>query len=346
MFLPDASLIEGFIEELVAEAFAMENTRRQEGRDPLGLTMSGLGGCTRRNAYSIAGTPPTDEYGPEEARMALLGTGVHDWFLYALERAIRKLVGTEDVQVEKRVQLHAAGITITGSADLVFDDVLFDLKTVREWKLHGVRRSGMFDEHRVQVTGYAVAEHQAGRKIRWIVALYMDRSTGEVFPTVEPFTVASGLEVIRRVETIKRFADDNPDAAPREARGPGMSLACDRCPWLKRCWGSDAQPGETGPQTLVAQSPAGLLEILRLAYHASGVTGAAKKDTDFAKLVLTETKPATYGPYELRRGAAGESPDTEAMRKILTDLGIPIPMKTRSGSTSVKLAKPPKGTPS
>ncbi len=227
----------------------------------------------------------------------------------------------------------------------MFDDVLFDLKTVREWKLHGVRRRGMVDEHRVQTTGYAVAEHQAGRKIRWIVALYMDRSTGEVHATLEPFTVSGGLEVIRRVETIKRFADTNPDAAPREARGPGVSLACDRCPWLKRCWGSDAQPGEPGPQTAIAQSPAGLVEILKLAYDAAGVTSAATADKEFAKLVLCETKPATYGPFELKRGAAGDTPDTEAMRKILDGLGIPIPMKSRAGATTVKLAKPPKGTP-
>lgn len=340
--LTTADLVEDFFTNAVATAFELENTRRQEDRDPLGLTMSGLGGCTRRNAYSIAGTPPTDEYGPEEARMALLGTGVHDWFLSALDRAIRQLTGTEDVQVEKRVQLHAAGLNITGSADLVFDDVLVDLKTVREWKLNGVRRRGMFGEHRVQVTGYAVAEHQAGRKIRWIAALYMDRSTGEVYPTIEPFTVSSGLEVIRRVETIKRFADNNPDAAPREARGPGVSLACDTCPWLKRCWGPNAQPGEAGPQKQLASTTAGLLEILRLMYDAAGVTSAATADKDFAKLVLTETKPATYGPFELKRGKAGESPDTEAMRKILTDLGIPIPMKPRAGSTSVALAKPPK----
>jgi hypothetical protein len=344
MFLADPSLIGGFIEEAVIEAFELENTRRQEDRDPTKLTMSGLGGCTRRNAYAVAGTPPTDEYGPEQARMALLGTGVHDWFLLALARAIRKLIGTEDVQVEKRVQLHAAGLDITGSLDLVFDDVLVDLKTVREWKLNRVRRDGAYNEHRTQITGYAVAEHQAGRKIRWIVALYMDRSTGEVFPTIEPFTVAGGMDVIRRVETIKRFADENPDAAPREARGPGVSLACDRCPWLKRCWGSDAVPGEPGPQTAIAQSPAGLLEILKLMHDATGVTSAATADKEFAKLVIRETKPATYGPFQLSRGKAGETPDTEAMRKILTDLGIPIPMKSKAGATSVKLAKPPKGT--
>ncbi len=343
---PDRGAAElvAFMQDAVAETFAEENTRRQEDRDPTRLTMSGLGGCTRRNAYAIAGTEPTDEHGPEEARMALLGAGIHDWFLIPLARVIRRLTGSTDVQVEKRVQLHAAGLNITGQLDLAFDDVLVDLKTVREYKLHGVRRSGTFGEHRVQTFGYSVAEHQAGRKLRWVVALYMDRSTGEVFPSAERFTTPAGLEVIRRVETIRRFADTNPDAAPREARGPGVSLACDRCPWLKRCWGSDAVPGETGPQTILAQSPAGLLEILRLYYDAAGVTSAATSDKDFAKLVLAATKPGTYGPFELRRGRPGEADDVDAMKKILTGLGIEIPKKSRAGQTTVKLAKPPKGT--
>ena len=337
----DASIIEGFMDEVVAAAFADENTRRQEDRDPTKLTMSGLGGCTRRNAYSIAGAPPTDEHGPEQARAALLGVGVHDWFLNALARVIRRL-GGRDVQVEKRVKLRAAGLDITGQSDLVFDDVLVDLKTVREYRLHQVRRGGTFGEHRIQTFGYGVAEHQAGRPIRWIVALYMDRSTGEVYPSVEPYTTAGGIEVIRRVETIRRFAEQDPDAAPREARGPGVSLACDRCPWLRRCWGLDAVPGETGPQTQLAETPAGLLQILRLYFDAAGVNGTASADKDFAKLVLSATKPATYGPYELRRGKTGETDDTEAMKKILTELGISIPKKPRAGSTSVRLSKPPK----
>jgi hypothetical protein len=341
----DQATLEAFIQDAVAQTFAEENTRRQEDRDPTRLTMSGLGGCTRRNAYAVAGTTATDVHGPEEARAALLGTGIHDWFLLALARVIRRLTGATDVQVEKRVQLHAAGLNITGQLDLVYNDVLIDLKTVREFKLHGVRRAGTFGEHRVQTTGYAVAEKQAGRTIRWIIALYMDRSTGEVYPSVEQLTTAAGLEVIRRVETIRRFADDNPDAAPREARGPGVSMACNRCPWLKRCWGPDAVPGETGPQTQLAQTPAGLKEILRLYYDAAGVNGGAKADQDFAKLVLADTKPNTYGPYELRRGQPGQTDDTDAMKKILTDLGIPIPKKPRAGQTTVRLAKPPKEKP-
>lgn len=337
----DASTVTGFLTDASALAFELENTRRQEDRDPARLTMSGLGGCTRRNAYALAGTEPSDVHGPEQARMALLGSGAHDWFLPALARAIAKLTGAV-ADVEKRVCLTVAGVQIPGSLDLAFDDVITDLKTVREYKLHGVRRRGAFDEHRVQVGGYALAEYQAGRDVRWIVYLYMDRTTGEIHPVAEPFTTGTAEAVMRRVEDIQRFAGTGPDTAPREARGPGVSLACDRCPWLRRCWGPAAVPGVTGPQTQLAATPAGLVEILRLAYDATGVAGTAKADKDFAKLVLSCTNDGLYGPYKLSRGADSAMDDVPAMKKILTDMGIGIPAKPKSGSTFVRLAPPPK----
>jgi hypothetical protein len=331
-----------FMRDRVAAAFAAENTRRQEDRDPTRLTMSGLGGCTRRNAYAVAGVPASDVHPPEQARQALLGTGVHDWYLPALARAITEANGAV-CDVEKRVALHAAGIEIVGHLDLAYLGVIVDLKTVREHRLHGVRRRaerGAFDEHQLQVGGYGLAEYQAGRPVENLVYLYMDRTTGEVEPVVQPFDVAAGLAVVDRVTTIVRFAERDPDAAPREARGPGVSLACDRCPWLRRCWGPDARPGETGPQTQLAETPEGLIEVLRLYHAAVGVTSQAAADKDFAKLVLSCTKPGQYGPFNLTRGRPAEIDDVRAMKDVLTRLGVDIPKTTKAGNTSVKLAGP------
>lgn len=333
----DSSIISGFLDEAVAGAFTAENERRQEDRDPTRMTMSGLGSCTRRNAYSVAGVEPTDLPDPEEARQALLGTGIHDWYLPALARIITEKTGAP-CDVEHRVTLHALGLEINGNLDLAFDDVLLDLKTVREWKLGGVRRVGAFNEHRVQVNGYALARYQAGHDVRWVAYLYMDRTTGEVQPVVEPFNGEAGLAVLRRVETIKRFAEQDPDAAPREGRGPGVSMMCDRCPWLRRCWGVDAKPGETGAQTLIATTTAGLREILALYVQAAAVAGAADRDKAFAKLVLERTKPATYDGYVLSRGKGGRMDDVVKMKEILTGLGIPIPEKGKAGATTVKPA--------
>lgn len=347
MLTDDQDQLAEFVQKVVARTFERVNARRQEDRDPTALTMSGLGGCTRRNAYSLAGTPPSDVHPPEEARQAVLGTHIHDWFLPPMAEVIGEELGVP-VDVEKRVVLHAAGIEIRGQLDIAWAHIVGDLKSVREYRLHGVRRrdargEGAFSEHHVQVGGYGLAEFQAGRPVEQIIFLYMDRTTGEVQPVIEPFDNAYAVAVIDRVETIYRFAARNPDAAPREARGPGVSLACDRCPWLRRCWGPDAVPGKPGPQTQLADTTAGLLAILELSLAASAVAGAAHADKDFAKLVLTRTKDGQYGPYRLTRGADTSEVDSAAMQRILTELGIEIPRKHRTGSTYVKLAKPPKG---
>lgn len=323
-----------FLEDLVAEAFLDENERRQEHRDPTALSMSGLGGCTKRNAYSVAGIEATDTPPPEEARMALLGSGAHDWLLPAIARVIRRRYDVIS-QVEHSVVLRAAGIEIPGNLDLAVSDLVIDLKTVREWKLNGVRRAGAYNEHRVQVLGYAFARHQAGQPVRWVSYLYLDRATGEVQPVVEPFDVAAVEAVLRRIETIVRFAEENPDAAPREGRGPGVSLICDRCPWLRRCWGADARPGRTGVQPAAANNAAALVQILALYANAAAASTAAGKDKDFAKLVLSRTDAGIYGPWKLGRGKDGETDDTEAMKAILAELGIDVPKKRRAGAIRI-----------
>lgn len=328
------------MQDLVATAFEWENTRLQEDRDPTALTMSGLGGCTRRNAYSLAGVEPSDVHPPEQARQALLGTGAHTWFLPALARVVEARLG-EVCAVEKRVALHAAGITVGGQLDLAYANVVVDLKTVREHRLHGVRRRGergAYDEHRVQVGGYSLAEWQAGRPVEWVVYLYMDRTTGDVYPVAERFDNVAAAAVLDRVQDLTAFAE-KPDAAPREGRGPGVSLACDRCPWLKRCWGPAAVACATGPQTQLAETPPGLDEILKLAFVTTGLSSQATRDRDFAKLVLSRTKDGTYGRYTLSHGRTSDRDDVDAMKQILTDLGIEIPKRSQAGSMYVKLAK-------
>ena len=334
----DKTTVAKFFDEAVAAAFRDENTRRQEGRDPTQLSMSGLGGCTRANAYSIAGTPPSDQPPAEEARAALLGVGAHDWLLPALARAITAATGAV-CDVEKRVALQAGGLTIPGSLDLAFDDIVVDLKTVGEHKLHGVRRrEAAYPEHFIQVFGYALARRQAGQPVNWVVFLYLDRTTGEVHPIVEPFTNEALLTVVDRATTIRRLAVD-PDSAPRDGRGPGVSLACDHCPWLRRCWGPNAQPAQPGPQVVAAGTWEGLQHALELYATAAAAASTADADKKFAKMVLAATRDGTYGGWKLSHGRDGDTDDVEAMKHLLTAAGIAIPRKPRAGAISIKAVK-------
>lgn len=327
-----AGQVAALVRELTGQVFADETRRRQEHRDQTRLTMSGLGGCTRACAYSLAGTPPSDVAPEEEARQAMLGDVIHGWFLPALA----KLLG-DGAQVEKPVQLRAAGITIGGTLDLVWNGLVLDLKTVREYRLHGVRRNGTYTEHEAQVYGYALAEHQSGRPVRWVAWLYMDRATGEVEIRVERFTNARALAVIDRVELLKDLSRD-PDDAKREGRGPGLSYACNRCPWLRRCWGDDAVPGEVGAQRKIAATDRGIEYALAMYAAAVELEGAAKRDKEFAKAILDAVKPGQYGSWRYRLGRPGSVLDQDQVREDYAVAGKEPPKKPTSGRIMISPA--------
>ncbi len=318
--------------QLVAAAFEADNTARQADRDPTQLSMSGLGGCTRAAAYSIAGTPPTDVAPPEDARQAMLGTWIHEHLLPGMAAQ-----AGPDAVVEQPAQLRAAGLVIPGTLDLAMPEIVWDLKSVREWRLSGVRRHGTYADHRVQVMGYALARYQAGYPVRWVAWLYLDRATGDTHIEVEPFTNAAALAVVDRVSEIAYHAQA-PDDAPREGHGPGLSFACDRCPWLRRCWGPDATPGEPGAQKSQAATIEGIVETLELYAAAAAVTGPAEKDKDFAKLVLSAVPDGRYGRWILRRGEPGETTDMAEVERLLTEHGIPVPKRPKAGAISVRPA--------
>jgi len=328
--LDTADEVAGYTRTLVSGAFQAENTARQADRDPTQLSMSGLGGCTRAAAYSIAGTPPTDVAPPEDARQAMLGTWIHEHLLPGMAA-----FAGPDTVVEEPVRLKAAGLVIPGTLDMAKPKIVWDLKSVKEWRLHGVRRRGMYSEHRVQAVGYALGRYQGGHPVKWVVLLYMDRATGEVHVEVEPFTNAAALAVIERVEQI-RYHSEDPDTAPREGRGPGLSFACDRCPWLRRCWGDDAVPGQPGAQRSMAATIEGIAEALELYARAAEVSGPAEKDKEFAKLVLGGVADGKYGRWELKRGKPGEQLDQGQVAADYEARGLLVPKKRTAGRIMVK----------
>ncbi len=327
--LSSAAAVAALVRALTGQVFADETRRRQADRDKTRLTMSGLGGCTRAGAYSLAGTEASDVPPEEEARQAMLGTVLHDWFLPQLAA----LLG-DDAEVEKPVKLSAAGVQITGTLDLVWNGIVLDLKTVGEHRLHGVRRRGPYDEHRTQVYGYALGEHQSGNPVRWVCWLYLDRASGQIEVEVEQFTNARAFAVIDRVEKLTMFARD-PDRAPREARGPGLSLACDRCPWLRRCWGDDAEPGNVGAQESIARTDAGIEFALALYKQAAETAGRADLDKKFAKAILDKVPFGRYGSWTYRRSKPGKVLDQAQVRAEYEAAGREVPEKQTSGSIIV-----------
>lgn len=322
----------------VAEAYALATERGQSARPDLyGLTISALGGCTRQAAYRLAGTEPSD---PDLAAAGQRRAAHHGtWLDKGLMPLVAEVTGG---QVQVPTAITAGDDVIPGTADLVFADggVVVDLKSKRESLLTRVIAAGPERPERLQGLGYGLGLHQAGMEVSWVVYLYLDRSSGAEYPVCERFTQTSIMLVLRRVWEIQKWAR-RPDWAPRTERGPGLSPSCDGCPWLTRCWGKGARPGQPGPQRRLARDQGAVAEVLA-DYQRLGVQIRQLEDErTFLRTILTAgSRPGNYGPLRWYRTAEGEQPDAEAMAEILTELGVPVPVKRRAGQVRVGPARP------
>lgn len=317
----------------VGEAFTALTAEGQRVRDDvLALTMSGLGGCTRQAAYRLARTPPTDAHGYQEMRAANLGTMIHAGLLPHLAALL-------DGRDEIEVTLTLGGLTITGRTDLYSPTwrLVGDLKTVGSHKMATIGDRAV-PAHRMQVAGYATGVLQSGQEVEWIAWIYLDRASGEEHIVVEEFTDDVVSMVEQRCAELAAYASD-PESAPRDERGPGLSVVCDGCPWLRQCWGADATPGEIGAQASLVRDDAGVAEALRLYDEARAREKEAASDKEFARAMFSSYDPGAYGEFSFSWASGSETADKDAALALLEQAGIPVPMKRTGKRLVVKRSR-------
>ncbi len=340
-----------YLDQLVADTFTAENTARQADRDPTKISMSWIGGCTRAAAYSVAGTPASDERQPEQARAAVLGTWIHD----ALFPRMAQVAG--GALVEQPVTLTAGGLILSGTFDILLlrrlgarFNLLGEGKTVNAWRMQGVlRHEAAYNAHWLQAVSYGWACYQAGEDVDWVTWLYLHRDRGEVSRYVTKLNKFATGAVEDRLREIAYWSEF-PDRAPRAIatvggrhqeyatlRGPGLSRACDGCPWLRRCW-PGAQPGVVGAQTVLAEHPGGVERALELYDAGRAMESEGRADKEFAAAVLQGVPHGTYGRMVYGHGKPAEKDDVEWMRNRLIELGETIPKKKTAPPISVKRA--------
>ncbi len=321
------------LHQAVADAFTAYTTDVQNQREDLfALTMSGLGGCSRAAAYRIARTEPSEPLVFREMREANIGTMMH---LGLLPHLARFLAGEEEVAVT----LREGGLVIKGRSDLYTerDKLVADLKTVGQYKFTALGETAN-RSHRLQVAGYALAVQQGGQEVEWVAWVYVDRSSGQDQIIAEPFGEELINLVRERCAELATYAE-NPEAAPRDERGPGLSIICDSCPWLRECWGADARPGEIGAQRILCHDQAAVAEALRLYDDARAREKEATADKEFARAMFSGFEPGAYGEFAFNWSAAGQAADKDAAVKLLADAGIPVPTKPTPRRLVVKRAR-------
>jgi hypothetical protein len=321
------------VDQAVSRAFVSESASRHRAPHHLGL--SSLGGCTRAAAHRLARSDPSNDTPPGESRAANLGTWQHQGLLPRMSAEI------DQARHEVEVTLNAAGLRIKGHIDLPAPGVVLDLKTVAEHRLQSVRRAGSVPSHVIQTASYAVALLQSGIPVRWLVLVYLDRASGDHETIVEEFTNRLALSVINRVADLRKHSAA-PDEAPRvdagghRLYGPGFGFECNECPWLKHCWGLDAEPGRRQHRQYERSD----IEALLAEYDEVRATETSARLRKSEILGLLEgVSPGDYGQLRYGRGRDTRVDDTTAAVRMLKDLGIPVPHTWRRGPVSVRLTR-------
>ncbi len=310
--------------ELVLGALddAMTDTPQPTYREKGGLSMSALGGCRRKGAYLLAHSIASDDGDEGDSRAAEVGTALHAQWLPLLA----KLLGGS---CEVETWLTVGDVAVPGTVDLLLHDAVVDLKTV------GGRSFDLLTQPRrtwvSQVTAGAMA---MGVTDCAVLAVNRDDGRAKWWQ----------WQVQDHADDVYRWigdADHDPETVPRDYRGPGIDRECDWCPFAWTCW--PEQPNGARPQAVLIHDDADRAQALAEYVDAAAREKRATSDKQWARDRLTGSEPGRYGSYLLRwrKSAGREDLDKAEARRLLGELGLPIPIKVGPASTAIDVRPAP-----
>jgi hypothetical protein len=288
------------------------------------LSMSMLGVCRRQAAYAAAGY----DSGPDESTAAAdVGSLIH---AALLPRLADRAGGSHEVPVLLELCEEHGGRrwAIPGTADLVTEPVVLDLKTVsdRHWAiLRDLKRTWRF-----QVTAAALAVGAPDAAV-----LVLNRDTGD-WRIEEVDVDATALELTDWLASV----GDPDDPTMRDHRGPGIDRECDWCPFLAQCW--PEQPEGQARQAVRLHEDASVTLAMESYDAARTRVADATADLEFWRAVLTGAPAGDYeGGWRLTWSKRTTSTlDRAEAERLLGEVGLPVPVTTRS-STSIGVKRAP-----
>lgn len=215
------------LNSIVGAAFRASNAKRARSSQRA-LGMSELGSCRRQAGFKVTNATETDplNYRTDifaDSREAMIGSLIHDLILPQIAAM------SMTAEIEKKVVLKFDDLPeIPGSADLVDEDLLVDLKTVGHNSVQYYQTHGASKKHLWQTHGYAQALIESGHPIRHVTLAYIDRSNGQVVHVHYQAFDPAIVEDVRKWWTEVNAAEDPMDL-PRDEKGPGISRQCDWC---------------------------------------------------------------------------------------------------------------------
>lgn len=342
---------------------------------------SDIGPCIRKGAYIYHQTPETDAktsgmpaiLGTWIHKMALdtmeWAYGIFQEIL--VQHPSGKLRGHIDAIWLARLftmRLRATGLQVEGHDVTTVED----LKTKADDRMvDTVRKYGPPITERRQVYAYAWLLSEFGSKVgrtgnrakqRFLRSLgpiqvdkvrlrYLGRDRGDEYVWEEDLDPEMVQEAAERFQWV--LDSERPSDLPREQRGPGLSYVCDSCPFRTECWGA-AVVDEAGvwPQSiLIVEGETTYEEQLRLYQAGMTLEKEGKILKENAKAIVSAYPVAKKEVVQFgdagRLSYSGGNPkdpveDVDAMRDLLIEARVPIPMKDGGLTTRSISVRPPK----
>jgi CRISPR/Cas system-associated exonuclease Cas4 (RecB family) len=273
---------------------------------------SDAGRCRRVLWYR--NTPPDDFprdpdgnliLAPSNKRAALMGAIFH-------EEAVRRL----KVQYPWRTfeqPIKVKGLDSEGRFDS-YDGVmalLDDLKTAGKWKWEQINDFGAMLEDWEQESIYALALNEAGRPVRTLRLIYVNRETGHERPFERDYD-QQFAEYARQKLIDVATALDLGQELDRDRSGPTNDPICAECPFRRHCWGmDDAEERGRSPESWTWH-PDPVDEDVQWAIENNLAAKQAVKDAeqwaDDSQVFIVGLEPRRYGDYKIRTQQTGNRP--------------------------------------
>lgn len=318
---------------------------------------STVGACVRQASYMAHGVEPSDEIEGHVA--AALATYIHAGVLAALEAVAGAMIevkvgdpafsGSLDAlyltgQWLKKIKPARYRPTVSEDVNTVEDiKTTYSGQSVAEYRRRGPNPAHvhqvltyaylistfgvMVDEKRPKVGLQRALSRVGPIPIQKVRIRYLGRDLGEEYVWEQPVT---DFDLFTAQMRLEQALEEAPESIARELLGPGLSKACDYCPFKTRCWG----PQDAPQAALLHEGMVEVEEVLADYLQAADEEKAARERKLFARNILTGAQTGTYGAYQLRWSnpiPPKEVPDAEAMAQYFEDNHLPVPTKTRAG---------------
>lgn len=345
---------------------------------PHEIHVTSMDTCARRTWYQHHNVPVSDIASSSSSVVpAVMGTAVHRVYVPGFAERLQSHPDIARADAHADVTITVDGVTIHGEADIVAIDTgnrghIWDLKTVYTPRRYAdIVSSGAPDNHVRQVVTYAYMwEQRTGQVCDSISLYYVNASRsgdgGHNTGTI-PFTDAHRSIASDRIKSCVQAATstlappqwfaDKEKISSRSTSSEDRVRVCRSCPWQTTCLGrpvtgdSAGQPHQdVAAQLITARQHLRTLEQGQLdkMRELSGYSHNKKHYNSESKILsdFLNDIGVSDGMYDNGIGGAyivstktRKIMDTSAVKNILTDNNIDIPMKETSPSTYIREVK-------